>query len=405
MQEGFFTHKETQSKSRPDGKKYTCAVCGLYKNAETPRIEPFGNFAKKIINIGTAPSEIDDQKGAHWQGKTGKFLQQTYKKLGIDLFEDCLNITACHCFVDREPTNFEVECCRKTTLQIIETYKPKVVILLGEIAIFSVIGSRWNKDLGNISKWRGWQIPDLDLNTWVCPVFHPYYIEQAKAKLKFNEDICAEETIWLQDLKEAFERRKNPLYIYKEPVIDIIEDLSVLRKIKNDFAFDYETTGLKPHMLGHKIICCSIADTEDHAYVFMMPKSRKERQPFIDLLADIKIGKIAQNMKFEETWSTVRLRQPVANWIWDTMIMTHIIDNRPGITGLKFQVYVQFGVIDYSSEIAPYLGSDKDAGSNAFNKIEKLLEKPGGKEKLMKYCALDSIYEFRLSMKQKSMLE
>jgi uracil-DNA glycosylase family 4 len=410
MEEGFFTQKETQSISRPDGKKYTCAVCGLYKTAENPRIEPFGNFKKKIMNVGTAPSEADDRHGVHWQGKTGKYLASTYESLGIDLFDDCINVTACHCRPvdkdgeDREPTSFEVECCRRTTLKLIEQYKPKVVILLGEAAIYSVIGSRWQKELGKIGKWRGWCIPDLDLNTWICPVFHPYYIELAKTKLKFNEDICVEETIWLQDLKEAFERLTEPLFIYPEPKIEFIDDLSCLKKIKTDIAFDYETTGLKPHQLGHKIICCSVADSENHAYVFMMPKSRKALQPFIDLLANSKIGKIASNMKFEETWSTVKLRQPVANWIWDTMIMSHVMDNRQGITSVKFQAYVQLGVIDYSSEIAPYLGSKKEDGGNTFNRIEKLLEMPKGKEKLMRYCAFDSIYEYRVAMKQKSML-
>jgi hypothetical protein len=131
----------------------------------------------------------------------------------------------------------------------------------------------------------------------------------------------------------------------------------------------------------------------------MMPKTRRERQPFVDLLANPKIGKIAQNMKFEEAWSVVRLHQPVQNWEHDPMQASHIMDNRAGITGLKFQVYVQFGVPDYSSEIEPYLDADK-TNANSFNTVLKLIELPGGKEKLMKYCAYDSIYEYRLSKLQ-----
>jgi len=98
-------------------------------------------------------------------------------------------------------------------------------------------------------------------------------------------------------------------------------------------------------------------------------------------------------------WSLVRLKTEVANWEWDTMIASHILDNRPEVTGLKFQTYVQFGVIDYDSEISPYLKSGSNDG-NALNRIEELVKLPSGKEKLMEYCAMDSIFEFRLAQLQ-----
>ena len=132
-----------------------------------------------------------------------------------------------------------------------------------------------------------------------------------------------------------------------------------------------------------------------------MPKSRVERQPFIDLLANPDIGKMAHNMKFEETWSVVRLRQPIQNWVWDSMQAAHILDNRPGVTGLKFQVYVRFGVVDYSSEVELYLKSASKDG-NAINHIYELLEKPGGQEMLLEYCGWDAIWQYRLAMLQMS---
>jgi hypothetical protein len=44
-----------------------------------------------------------------------------------------------------------------------------------------------------------------------------------------------------------------------------------------------------------------------------------------------------------------------------------------------------------------YLGSSDSEGANTKNKILELLDKPGGKEALCKYCGLDSIYELRLA--------
>jgi DNA polymerase len=402
MIEGFFTKKETSSLTRPDGRTYSCVSCGLYKKVESPRMKPFGNFKKGILNIGEAPGKVEDANGKPFQGKTGQLLQRTYKHLGVDLFEDCLNLNACHCRPldedgeNRTPTNYEIECCRRATFKIIEECKPKIIILLGNSAIYSLLGHRYKKELGGISKWRGYTIPDQDLGAWVCPTFHPSYVER-------SED-GPEETIWKQDLKQAFQKSLEPFPHLTEPTIDIIEDLSVLNKIEGEVAIDYETTGKKPHAPGHRIVCCAVADSVDHAYVFMMPHSRQERKPFIDLLANPKIGKIAQHMKFEEMWSVVRLKQNVQNWVWDTILATHILDNRPGVTGLKFQVYTQFGVVDYSSDVEPYLHSTDDTNANALNKIMELIKSTQGKERLLKYCALDAVYEYRLSKLQREII-
>lgn len=396
--EGFFTKKETETIDRIDGKTLSCFSCGLFKKCLSPKMPPYGNFKKKILNIGEAPGEVEDRSGKPFQGVTGTLLRKMYRNLGIDLFEDCLNINAVHCRPveageNREPTNYEIECCRKTTLQTIYEYKPKVIVLLGNSAVYSIIGHRWKKDLGGITKWRGWSIPDRDMAAWICPTFHPSYVERAEAS-----DV---ELIWKQDLQQAIECSKTPLPPYVEPTIEEIKDLSVLNTITSGMiAFDYETTGLKPHAEGHRIVCCSIANSENHAYVFMMPLSKIERKPFTDLLANPNVSKIAHNMKYEEAWSFVRLKQPVENWYWDTMQATHILDNRVGVTSLKFQAYVQFGIVDYASALDFYLKPKTIEGANDKNKIFELLQTPDGKKKLLKYCGLDAIYEYRLAMKQ-----
>lgn len=406
MIEGFFTKKETESKSRPAGKSQSCVSCGLYKDCDSPKMEPYGNFKKKILNIGEAPGEYEDRNGKPWQGKMGRMLQQTYEDLDVDLFEDCLNINSVNCRPkdkqghNRAPSNVEIDCCRKRVFSIIEEYKPKVILLLGNAPLYSLIGHRWKKDLGGITKWRGFTIPDQDFKTWLCPTFHPSYIERANSISNYKGEPI-ENVIWKQDLKEAFGMAKIPFPVYVEPVIEIIEDLSVLKKIKYESAFDYETTGLKPHAVGHRIICVSIADTENHAYVFLMPKTRKEREPFIQYLINPELKKVAQNMKYEHCWSKVRLGVDVQGWEWDTMLATHLFDNRPGICGLKFQVYVQFGVVDYSSDVDPYMKAVDNINANSLNKMLDLLKTPNGKEVLCKYCGLDSINELRLANRQR----
>jgi uracil-DNA glycosylase family 4 len=405
---GFFSVKETQSKSRPDGHVLSCSACGLYKNCKSPKMQPYGNFKKGILNIGEAPTETDDDRDKPWQGKTGRLLQQAYKELGIDLFEDCLNINSAWCRPtdtngnNRPPTNDELNNCRRFVLFTIAEYKPQVIMLFGNSALYSVIGHRWKKDLNGITQWRGWTIPDRDFNAWICPTFHPSYIERS--------DQGAENTVWMQDLERAMSKVDLALPEYNEPDIEVITDLSILRKsdlgthsamVEPIIAFDYETTGKKPHAEGHRIVSCAVADSEDHAFVFLMPNTRIGRQPFIDLLTDPKIAKVAQNMGFEETWSTVRLKHNVENWGWDTMLASHVLDNREGITGLKFQTYVQFGIVDYSSELDLYLKPVDKKNGNALNRIFDLLKLSGGEDKLLLYNGLDAIYTYRLCIKQR----
>lgn len=417
---GFFTRKQTESISRPTGKTFSCSSCGLYKGVASPKMKPFGNFKKGVMNIGEFPSTLDDERGQQWQGKEGRILKRAYEKLGIDLFEDCINLNAVNCSPNEKPTGHQIDCCRSiVVLKAIQQYKPKVIVLFGNAAIHSIIGNRWKKDLGGndkskrgiIDKWRGFTIPDQDLKAWVCPVFSPSTI--------LNEQRDEVETVWKLDLQEVINCIETPFPVWKEPVIETITDLRdieyteiyteshgntkfhILPKMA---AFDYETTGLKPHAEGHKIICCSIADSADHVYVFMMPETRKELKPFLDFLGNEKILKLAQNMKYEHVWSKVKLKTEVKGWYHDTMQAAHILDNRTGVTGLKFQNYVNFGIVDYDSEVAPYLRPKVSTSANDINQIEELLKQPGGKEKLLKYCGMDSIVEFRLALKQMELI-
>jgi uracil-DNA glycosylase len=397
---GFFDSELIKSNGNPTGKTLSCPSCGLYRNALSPKMKPFGNFGKRILNIGEGPGETEDQRGKPWQGRAGRTLQRMYKKLGIDLFKDCLNINAVNCRPmdkkgnNKTPTNHEIACCRQKVIQTIKEYKPHLIIVLGNIPVESILGHRWKKDLGGITKWRGWTIPDRDFKAWVCPTFHPSYI------MRMNSQEV--DTIWKQDLEQAFSMLKEPFPNFPDErnQVEIIDSPMFLDPFTDLVAIDYETTGLKPHAAGHRIVCASVAYNEKHVQVFMMPSKRSERHRFIDLLKARDTGKMAHNMKFEEVWSSVRLKQSVNNWQWDSMLAAHILDNRPGITGLKFQAYINFGIVDYDSFVSSYLKSKDSKDGNGINRIVELINQPGGKEELMLYCGLDSLLEYKLAIKQ-----
>ena len=402
---GFFSKEQTQTKGQIKG--FSCASCGLYKYAHTPKMQPYGNFKKGIMVIGEAPVYEDDQKGKPFHSKGGKLLQRKFKQLGVDLFEDCVSLNAVNCRptdkkgADRGPTNQEIACCRPKVLQAIRKYKPKIIILQGGPPAQSLIGSKWKGDFGGIMKWRGWTIPDREYSAWVCPTFHPAFIERQEGE---NEA----EIIWMQDLKNAFVKinASFPNLKNEEESVIITDDFeSVIAEMNQPgaMAFDIETTGLKPYdTKKHKIVTISFCNELNKAYATPFPKKKKHLRLLKELLENPKVEKVAANMKYEDNWMNVLHGISVYPWGFDTMQAAHIIDNRFGITGLKFQSYVQFGVLGYDDDVAPYL---KAKDSNSVNRIMELVETKEGMRKLLLYNGIDSLMEYRLAILQKLSLE
>lgn len=410
MNGGFFTAEETRLLSQP--KRMTgCGACKLHRTCKTPRMEPTGKGGKKILIIAEAPGETEDTKGVQLVGKAGQLLRQSLRRLGIDLDEDCRKTNALSCRPqdsdgdNRAPTLHEIECCSPRVWREIETFQPKLIILLGTAAVTSFLQGRFKKDIGGINKWRGWTIPDRDVKAWVCPTFHPSYVLRSE-KQPVQPVI---KRVWETDLENAIEmlRVDYPNYGGEESGVEILsEETHIMSKLQNilefeiPFAFDYETTGLKPHMKGHEIYSCSIATDPNRAFAFLMPPEGSVRSLFRRILMERKIKKVAQNIKFEDNWTNVALPGVVEGWLWDTMIATHILDNREDITGLKFQCYVQFGLMDYSSHIEAFLKGDGKHGGNSFNRI-----KEAPRQDILKYNGVDSMVELRLALKQMEILK
>ena len=382
------------SKAKP--KALNCQSCGLFEgDIESPRMEPYGSGRKGILIIGEAPGKVEDRKGVPWQGRTGRTLQRILNKHGIDLFKDCVSVNAVNCRPsnNRTPFKHEINCCREVKVRkALAEYEPRVIVLLGAMAVQSFLQPRWPTDLGGITKWRGWTAPDQDYGAWVVPTYHPSFVVRADSR-EYN-------TIWEQDLSKILKLSETEVPQWIDPNIHYIEDLSVLEKYMSaeKMAFDYETNHLKSKKRGARIISASCAFDDRDVYSFMMPKTKAELRPWFNLLTNPNIKKMAHNMKFEHQWTLNRYGFEVQDWYFDSMLGAHQLDNRSGITGLKFQTYVHFGII-YGDEVLPYLRKMED-NTDGFNGIMDLLKEPEGQHKLLKYGAFDSHYEYRLANKQ-----
>ena len=87
------------------------------------------------------------------------------------------------------------------------------------------------------------------------------------------------------------------------------------------------------------------------------------------------------------------LGHPVRNWVWDTMLSAHHLDNRPGITSVKYQAFVRLGQEPWDTHIKPMLQSTDERGLNRVNEIPM--------RDLLLYCGMDSLIEYKLAELQK----
>ena len=157
-------------------------------------------------------------------------------------------------------------------------------------------------------------------------------------------------------------------------------------------AFDYETDRLKPDHKESRIVCCSVSDGKTAiAYPWMGKAIEATKR-----LLRSKTPLIASNVKFEERWSIRHFGVGIKNWLWDTMLAAHVIDNRPKITSIKFQAFVHLGVDSWDRQVKPWLTAK---GSNLPNRIKEI-----DLNQLLRYCAFDSLYEAKVAKKQMKLL-
>lgn len=388
----FYTVEEKKRKKKSTGKKntknptkkLTCEDCGLYQNCITPKMQPAGKGKKKILIVAEAPGATEDTKGKQLVGESGQLLREQLEQMGYDLDRDCwkTNAVICRPPKNRKPTTKEINCCRNNLMKFIKENKPKKIIVLGGVALQALI------DESGIEKWAGSIIPDQKLGCWVYPTYHPAYL------LRNQQDIILKKE-FAHHLFLAFNVNK-PF-----PISEMKKDISILHSPfeailfmqnipdNSTISIDIETTGLKPHKEGHEIICIAIATMGKCSVFPIFQGNSKDDKLFLKtlkiLLERKSIKKIAHNLKFENSWLWHILGIRIKNWYWDTMIAAHIIDNRTGITGLKHQLYIRYGIKGYDDEVSTFLKAPGKS-SYEFNNIKEC-----DQNTLMLYCGMDAL--------------
>ena len=377
-----------------------CWACGLYKgDIHHPKMKPTGKGHKGILIVGEAPGEDEDKQGRQFVGRTGRELRNVLAVNAIDPDKDCwfTNALICRPPNNKIPKLTMIGNCRPNLMNTIEELQPKVILLLGAKSVRSLIGHLMvDEKRTGIRQWAGWQIPCRRPNAWICPTFHPSYILREEKRNYYP----VLRRMWEQHIRTAVRLKERPWKKVPDYAGQVVCEKShrgaaLLVKMLcfegNTLAFDFETNMLKPDSKRSRIVSCSVSD--GHTTV-AYPWHGKAIEYTLKMLRAKNIRKVGYNLKFEDRWVRAKYGFGVRNWLHDGMNVAHGLDNRGGISSLRFQAFALLGQEDYDSHIKPYLKSKEDGGYEE-NRIDQL-----PLDDLLLYNGLDSLMEYKVWEKQ-----
>lgn len=373
------------------------------------RVDGLGK--RRVLIISDYPGKSEDSEGRPFVGRSGQFLEAELKRVGFDLRRDAWLTNALICYSpDKSQPATAIEDCRPNLLRAVRDLDPVTIILMGGLAVESVIGHLWKPNTGPVSKWTGRLIPNHKPNAWIAPLNNPAYVMKDKASpvdlLQFRAGLKAAVAKTARPWPDGPPNFESRVEVIKSP----IEAANRLKRYTGgDVAFDYEATALKPDGEAFEIVCCGVCWEGQETICFpwhgpVIPEMRR-------ILSDPKIGKIAANLKYEDRATRAVLGIDIRGWKFDTMLGAHVLDARrgggadglekgSGCTGLKFVSYVRLGQPDYSGHLEDLLKpAGGKSGGNAANRVREI-----DFHNLARYCGADALLEWEIAQQMMSEL-
>ena len=130
----------------------------------------------KIVLIGEAPGETEDETGTPFVGRAGKLLDEFLADAGISRQDDLyiINTVKCRPPENRVPTDVEKSLCEKFLTAQIDIMNPKAIVFCGATALKSFCEDKKVQ----ISKVRGkWFDVTINGKSYKSmAIFHPSYL-------------------------------------------------------------------------------------------------------------------------------------------------------------------------------------------------------------------------------------
>ena len=160
-----------------------CNKCKLFQTRKNI-VFGVGNRNADIMFIGEGPGADEDEQGEPFVGKAGKLMNMAFDVVGIKREEVYIaNIVKCRPPNNRNPEDDEATACLDYLRNQVILVKPKIIVLLGSIALKNIIGKEYG-----ITASRG-KIIEKNGITYV-PTWHPAaLLRDENKKIEFIRDL------------------------------------------------------------------------------------------------------------------------------------------------------------------------------------------------------------------------
>src|SRR5512136_1580263 len=155
---------------------YNCQRCPRGR-ARNHMVLDRGNPNAKILIVGERPGENEDAIGRAFVGRSGDLLDRIMASIGLDTNHDLLivNVVKCRAEVDRAPTTQEVEACLPYLRRQVELMRPKVILLLGAVALKYLVKGRGDEFSMEEEAGHLFSAPD-DPDVHFMVLYHPAFL-------------------------------------------------------------------------------------------------------------------------------------------------------------------------------------------------------------------------------------
>lgn len=157
-----------------------CRLCEKRNNV----VFGVGNKNADIMFIGEGPGADEDMQGEPFVGKAGKLMNMAFKMLGINREEVYIaNIVKCRPPQNRNPQDDEAEACLNYLRNQVILVKPKIIVLLGNVALKNILGKEYG-----ITASRGKWVEKKGI--LYMPTWHPAaLLRDENKKIDFVKDL------------------------------------------------------------------------------------------------------------------------------------------------------------------------------------------------------------------------
>lgn len=367
-----------------------------------------------------SPNYVNDHIGADYDGLVivRDFPISNHTMDGLDIVKtisikhkvkskDIAVLNMVKCFNRKEPTQTQYKCCLPNIEKQLKELKPKLIIACGDASFQYLMGLPTKI---SVSRARNHVIPNYNYNCLLYPTFNfsPYTVHDWRYDkgLQYHiQDTLRSDLhyIFNQWNESIHKRRIVDKFLKERRILDNTEitEIKDFNQLKEMFkqvfslpqtSFDYETTNTYPYDEHFEIVYIGFG-YENKAWVLHEDLWKDKPIVFSYIKRNIRKyltstsqQKFIQNAKFEDLCSRYIFGTVEINNVFDSMIATHVINEKKQTKSQDFQNLVRFGIPPYNETIKSFLETDEKDEEQKQNNI-----RAAKKSDMILYNGLDCI--------------